>query len=76
VSLETAIQNPATYYWGSHNKNAQDWSDVSNDGYWSTSSKTDFDPCPYGYVVPDKSQIEALIGAYSGTTAAYVYMLN
>ena len=76
VSLETAIQNPATYYWGSHNKNAQDWSNTSFDGYWSTSSKTDFDPCPYGYVVPDKSQIEALIGAYSGTTAAYGYMLN
>lgn len=76
VSPETAIQNPATYYWGSHNKNAQDWSNTSFDGYWSTSSKTDFDPCPYGYVVPDKSQIEALIGAYSGTTAAYGYMLN
>ena len=76
VSLETAIQNPATYYWGSHNKNAQDWSNTSFDGYWSTSSKTDFDPCPYGYVVPDKSQIEALIGAYSGTTAAYGYVLN
>ena len=76
VSLETAIQNPATYYWGSHNKNAQDWSNTSFDGYWSTSSKTDFDPCPYGYVVPDKSQIEALIGAYSGTAAAYGYMLN
>jgi hypothetical protein len=76
VSLETAIQNPATYYWGSHNKNAQDWSNTSFDGYWSTSSKTDFDPCPYGYVVPDKSQIEALIAAYSGTTAAYGYMLN
>ena len=76
VSLENAIQNPATYYWGSLNKNAQDWSNTSFDGYWSTSSKTDFDPCPYGYVVPDKSQIEALIGAYSGTTAAYGYMLN
>ena len=76
VSPETAIQNPATYYWGSHNKNAQDWSNTSFDGYWSTSSKTDFDPCPYGYVVPDKSQIEALIGAYSGTSAAYGYMLN
>ena len=76
VSPETAIQNPATYYWGNSNKNAQDWSNTSFDGYWSTSSKTDFDPCPYGYVVPDKSQIEALIGAYSGTTAAYGYMLN
>ena len=76
VTLEAATQNPATYYWGSLNKDAQDWSDVSNDGYWSTSSKTDFDPCPYGYVVPDKSQIEALIGAYSGTAAAYGYMLN
>lgn len=76
VSPETAIQNPATYYWGNSNKNAQDWSNTSFDGYWSTSSKTDFDPCPYGYVVPDKSQIEALIGAYSGTSAAYGYMLN
>ena len=76
VSLESAVQNPATYYWGNLNKNAQDWSDVSNDGYWNTASKTDYDPCPYGYVVPDKSQIEALIGAYSGTTAAYGNMLR
>ena len=76
VTLEAATQNPATYYWGNANKNAQDWSDVSNDGYWSTASKTDYDPCPYGYVVPDKSQIDAMIGAYSGTTASYGYMLN
>ncbi len=76
VTLETAILNPTVYYWGNDNVGAEDWSSVQNDGYWSTSSKTDYDPCPYGYVVPDKSQIEALIGAYSGTTAAYGYMLN
>ena len=76
VTLGDATQNPATYYWGNANKNAQDWSDVSNDGYWSTASKTDYDPCPYGYVVPDKSQIDAMIGAYSGTTASYGYMLK
>ena len=76
VTLDAAIQNPATYYWGNSNKNAQDWSDVSFDGYWDTESKTDFDPCPYGYVVPDKSQIDALIGAYSGTAASYGYMLK
>ena len=76
VSPETAIQNPATYYWGSHNKNAQDWSNTSFDGYWSTSSKTDFDPCPYGYVVPDKTQIDALIASRSGQSATYGNMLK
>ena len=63
VTLETAIQNPSTFYWGTKNKNAQDWSATTNDNYWSTTKKTDYDPCPYGYVVPDKAHLAALIGA-------------
>ena len=76
VTLETAILNPTVYYWGNDNVGAEDWSSVQNDGYWNTASKTDYDPCPYGYVVPDKSQIDALIASRSGETAAYGNMLK
>ena len=44
--------------------------------YWNTAEKTDLDPCPYGYVVPNQSQLQTLIGAYSGVTASYGYILN
>ena len=76
VSLETAVLNPTVYYWGNDNSGSEDWSAVQNDGYWNTASKTDYDPCPYGYVVPDKSQIDALIASCSGTTASYGNMLK
>jgi hypothetical protein len=76
VSLETAILNPTVYYWGNDNSGPEDWSSVRNDEYWSTSSKTDYDPCPYGYVVPDKSQIDALIASRSGQTASYGNLLK
>ena len=76
VSLETAILNPSVFYWGSDNVGAEDWSSVQNDGYWNTASKTDYDPCPYGYVVPDKSQIDALIASRSGQTASYGNLLK
>ena len=76
VSLETAVLNPTVYYWGNDNSGSEDWSAVQNDGYWNTASKTDYDPCPYGYVVPDKSQIDALIASRSGATASYGNMLK
>lgn len=76
VTLETAILNPTVYFWGNDNVGAEDWSSVQNDGYWNTAAKTDYDPCPYGYVVPDKSQIDALIASRSGETAAYGNMLK
>ena len=76
VTLETAILNPTVYYWGNDNVGAEDWSSVQNDGYWNTASKTDYDPCPYGYVVPDKTQIDALIASRSGQTASYGNLLK
>ena len=76
VSLEEAIHNPSQFYWGNYNKGPQDWSSTSYDGYWNTASKTDMDPCPYGYVVPDKLQIDALIASRSETTASYGNMLK
>lgn len=76
VTLETAILNPTVYYWGNDNVGAEDWSSVQNDGYWNTAAKTDYDPCPYGYVVPDKTQIDALIASRSGKTASYGNILT
>ena len=76
VTLETAILNPTVYYWGNDNSGAEDWSSVHNDGYWNTAAKTDYDPCPYGYVVPDKTQIDALIASRSGQTASYGNLLK
>jgi len=75
VSLETSIQNPSTFYWGNDNKGAEDWSSPQNDGYWNTDIKTDYDPCPYGYVVPNQNGIEALIKSKS-SNASYGWALT
>ena len=65
VTIKTAIENPATFYWGSDNSGAEDWCSTQDDGYWNTTFKTDVDPCPYGYVVPNESQLQTMIKAYS-----------
>lgn len=71
VSLETTILHPSVYYWGNANKGMQDWSSSKNDGYWNSSAKTDYDPCPYGYVVPDLEQITTLTKAVSTEKLSY-----
>lgn len=68
VEFQTTIKNPGKYYWGSANKGAQDWCKTHYDEYWSTTEKTDLDPCPYGYVVPDKSQMETFVSKISSST--------
>lgn len=75
VSLQTAIENPSVFYWGSDNSGAEDWCSTQNDGYWNTAEKTYLDPCPYGYVVPDQTQLQTLINAYS-KAATYGNMLK
>ena len=76
VSVETSIMNPNKYYWGSHNKGAQDWCSTSYDLFWSTSEKTDMDPCPYGYVVPDKSQMEKFVSKISSNSASRGFIIT
>ena len=71
VSLEKTILNPSVYYWGNANKGAQDWSSPQNEGYWSSSAKTNYDPCPQGYVVPDLDQITSLTEAVSSEKPSY-----
>ena len=74
VTYETSVANPNIYYWGSHNKGAQDWSSTSNVAYWSTEAKTDYDPCPHGYVVPDKSQMEKFVAKFPSTADENVFI--
>ena len=76
VSVETSIMNPNKYYWGSHNKGAQDWCSTPYDLFWSTSEKTDMDPCPYGYVVPDKSQMEKFVSKISSNSASRGFIIT
>ena len=61
VSLSTSIANPGTYYWGSASNGNENWCSEIKEDYWSTSAKTDFDPCPYGYVVPSKEQLTTVM---------------
>ena len=61
VSLSTSIANPGTYYWGSASSGNENWCSEIKEDYWSTSAKTDFDPCPYGYVVPSKEQLTTVM---------------
>ena len=75
VDLKTAIENPATFYWGNNNVGAEDWCSTQNDGFWNTAEKTNVDPCPYGYVVPDQSQLQTMINAYS-KSASYGNILK
>ena len=65
ASADFAKQNPMTfisYKTTSTNLNTPvDWlSGSSNPNRWMDNSKTDNDPCPYGYKVPAKTDLSAL----------------
>ena len=67
--LSFTIENPSTYIWGSGSNGNEDWSQIQNDNYWGT-TKTDYDPCPYGYIVPSKDQLQAVIGKWNDSANA------
>lgn len=72
ITLSEAIANPNVYYWGQSNDSGEEnWCSTVDNGFWNTSAKTDYDPCPYGYVVPDKSQLEAAASKFSSATNGY-----
>lgn len=57
MSVEESIQNPTAYI-KTGGDSVKDWNTASSTALWGT-SKTEYDPCPPGYVVPtrDKSTI-------------------
>lgn len=67
--LNFTIENPSTYIWGSGSTGNEDWSQIQNDNYWGA-EKTDYDPCPYGYVVPTKDQLQAVTSIWNDSANA------
>ena len=67
VTLADATANPGTYYWGSGASGNENWCSEIDENYWNTETKTNYDPCPYGYVVPNKEQLSKVIAAVKVT---------
>jgi len=57
-NLDSAINNPTTFYYQSGSIN--DWiGNTPNNDLWSSSgNKTYYDPCPTGWRIPSKDQVE------------------
>jgi hypothetical protein len=62
-----ASENPTRFIYSADNSAlASDWLSTSDTTLWAGADKTDHDPCPYGYRVPDKSDFIVLFD-YSGS---------
>lgn len=62
VTVETAIEHPENYYWGTANSGAEDWTSPQVDTLWGAGlAKTNFDPCPYGWTVAPADAYEAVL---------------
>lgn len=70
-TIEWTIQNPASYVSGTDNgKNKEDWyhdgvdAAAQDNTLWGDgTNKSIYDPCPYGYCVPSKEALEAILPA-------------
>ena len=54
MSVEESIQNPTAYI-RTGGDDVKDWNTASSTALWGT-SKTEYDPCPPGYVVPTRNK--------------------
>ena len=76
MTIEWTIQNPASYVSGTDNeKNKEDWyhdgsdASVQDNTLWGDgTSKSIYDPCPYGYRVPSKGAFDVVKSFVSGKT--------
>ena len=65
-TVEYTIANPTTFITNAACVDAEkgdgvgDWLKVSNDNLWNDSSKSLYDPCPYGWRVPASSDFDCL----------------
>ena len=59
-SIEWTSENPVNVVIGNPD-NAYDWlNNGHDDALWSATSKTNYDPCPYGWHIPDSKTFETL----------------
>lgn len=68
VTVDYVIANPTHYIWNGTGN--YDWADPQNDALWHPAAKTDYDPCPYGYIVPSKEQLTGVAAALGSATSA------
>lgn len=52
VSIETATANPTVWY--TYSGGTDNWYTSDDNTLWSADEKTNYDPCPEGYKVPDQ----------------------
>lgn len=72
-SMEEAIAAPMTFFF---DDDAADWHNTEDINLWST-KKTDYDPCPAGYRLPDISELFVLSGMQSSAkNKGYSYEFN
>jgi hypothetical protein len=74
-----ATQHPMTFICGSSaDVRPADWcGDVGGSaGFWSDNTKTEYDPCPFGYKVPSKIDLNILHTAYQMNTASNYFKKN
>ena len=50
---------------GGDMKNPADWLSSNNNNLWQDGAKTEYDPCPYGYKVPNRNDFNAIRDAYN-----------
>ena len=75
ISLAYSIENPTTYVCVSN----LDWQNTANEALWSGDSKTIYDPCPPGWMVPkggDKGLWAKSTGITYGNEATYDSVLH
>jgi len=79
-SLSYSIENPCTYLWGSAGSGKEDWIDVQDKNLWGETgkTKTNYDPCPYGWEVPSESQVGDILTKCqaAGSLANYCLSFN
>lgn len=67
TSVEESRKYPMRFFYNgesSSEADPADWLHESETDLWSDEGKTDYDPCPYGYKVPDKGDLNALHMAF------------
>lgn len=67
TSVEESRKYPMRFFYNgesSSEADPADWLHESETDLWSDEGKTDYDPCPYGYKVSDKGDLNALHMAF------------
>jgi len=73
-TVDYAARNPMTFIYNANSSLSEgtaDWVNGALDvNLWRDDFKTDNDPCPYGYKVPDKQSMKVLHEAYAGNLSS------